>query len=87
MTIHTHSLSRRLLSLAAGATIAAGAVVGLAGCNADAQTEYPEVTESGTPVAPNDQVTQFPETPTPTPTDDDETPAPRSSDDSGTLDG
>ncbi|MCS5735618.1 hypothetical protein [Herbiconiux daphne] len=86
-TRHSH-LPARIRALAIGTLIAAGAVTGLAGCNADAQTEYPERTESGTPVAPNDEVTPLPETPSPTPTGTDvPAPVPSSSDDSGTLSG
>ena len=83
MTTRNHQLPHRIRALTVGALIAAGAVTGLAGCNADAQTEYPERTESGTPVAPNDEVTPLPE-----PTETVEpTPVPSSSDDSGTLGG
>lgn len=63
----------RIRSLVAGTMIAAGAVVGLAGCNGGAQT-YPEST---------DPVTGSP-TPTPGETS---TPVPTTVDESGTLDG
>jgi hypothetical protein len=83
------STRTRLVSLSAATLLAAGAVIGLAGCDADAQTPYPERTSSGTPVAPDDDITPSPfQSSTPTPAESDfPTPAPTSSDDSGTLDG
>jgi hypothetical protein len=83
------TLRRRILTLSAAALLAGGAVTGLAGCDADAQTPYPERTSSGTPVAPDDDITPSPfQSGTPTPAESDfPTPAPSSSDESGTLDG
>ncbi|MFB2580781.1 hypothetical protein ACEXQD_05990 [Herbiconiux sp. P15] len=82
-------LARRLLALSAGTALAAGAVLGLSGCgDADAQTPYPERTESGTPVPPDDDISPAPETAEPTPAESDfPSPVPSSEDDSGTLDG
>ncbi len=74
MTSHTNTIARRVLTLGAATALAFGAAVGLAGCDAGAQTPYPEQTSTGTA------------TPTPIPSDS-ETPVPRSSDDSGTLGG
>ena len=88
MTIRSRPLSHRLAGFAAGALLAAGAVVGLAGCDADAQTPYPERTSSGTPVAPDDDISPAPESSDPTPLESDfPTPVPTSEDDSGTLGG
>ncbi|WP_440708188.1 hypothetical protein [Herbiconiux sp. YIM B11900] len=74
MTLHANSISRRVLTSLAGTALALGTAVGLAGCDAGAQTPYPEQTSTDTA------------TPTPIPSDS-ETPVPKSSDDSGTLGG
>jgi hypothetical protein len=83
-------LARRVVALGAGTLLAAGAVLGLSGCgDADAQTPYPERTESGTPVAPDDDITPSPfQSAEPTPAESDfPSPVPTTEDNSDTLDG
>lgn len=85
MSIRTRHPRLRPLTVAAGLLLVVGTAAGLSACNGGAQTEYPERTSSGTPVAPNDEVTPLPEdtaTPSDTPT-----PVPTTVDDSGTQDG
>lgn len=84
-----HPLSRRFLALGAGTLLAAGAVLGLSGCgDADAQTPYPERTESGTPVPPDDDISPAPEPSGPAVDETDfPTPVPTTEDNSDTLDG
>jgi hypothetical protein len=90
MSLRTlHPLPRRLLTIGAGTALAAGALFGLSGCgDADAQTPYPERTESGTPVPPDDDISPAPEPSEPALDETDfPTPVPTSEDNSGTLDG
>lgn len=84
-----HPIPRRLLTLGAGTLLTVGAVLGLAGCgDADAQTPYPERTESGTPVPPDDDISPAPDPTGPSVEESDfPTPVPTTQDDSGTLDG